>query len=63
MSGAGYSLETSSSSSASGRLDSVFNNSGFTVDFGGDALGSKTPSVALIAIVVLVGWLVWKHAK
>lgn len=64
MAGAGYSLETSSSSSASGQSRSGFDNSGFTVNIGkGSLTTGAMPSWVVIAGVVVVVWLLYKQRK
>lgn len=58
---AGYSLQTSSSSSAAGTSNSGFDNSGFVVNFGG-AGGVSTASGAMpswLWPVLAVGVALW----
>lgn len=64
---AGYSLETSSSSSASGQSRSGFDNSGFVVNFGGKggvttAAAEGAPAWVWVALLAGALWLFTKKA-
>lgn len=61
----GYSLETSSSSSAYGQAQSAFDNAGFVVNFGGKGgvTTGAAPSWVWAALAAVAGIGLWLVAR
>lgn len=62
---AGYSLETSSSSSATGQSRSGFDNSGFVVNFGGTGgvtTGQVVSPYVWLAVAAGVAWVLLRKS-